>query len=86
MKPLGRILLAGALLGMVLPAVAQRGGQRENNDSRKKGDMRIGRKDNLSVGAAAPDFTLKTKEGDKEVQLSSFKDKQPVFLVFGSYT
>src|SRR5271168_3303516 len=40
----------------------------------------------LQVGDAAPDFTLKTVDGAKEVQLSSFRGKQPVVLVFGSYT
>jgi hypothetical protein len=40
----------------------------------------------LTVGDEAPDFTLKTVDGAKEVQLSSFRGKQPVVLVFGSYT
>ena len=42
----------------------------------------------LKVGDPAPDFELKyegkTKAGT--VKLSSFKGKQPVVLVFGSYT
>jgi peroxiredoxin len=40
----------------------------------------------LRVDNPAPDFKLKTKEGKGEVQLSSFKGKRPVVLVFGSYT
>ena len=53
----------------------------------------------LKVGGTAPDFELprltieKGKDGkavgkisEKEVKLSSFRGKKPVFLVFSSYT
>jgi hypothetical protein len=40
----------------------------------------------LSVGETAPDFQLLTLDHKSEVQLSSFRGKQPVVLVFGSYT
>ncbi len=40
----------------------------------------------LSVGETAPDFQLPTLDHKSEVQLSSFRGKQPVVLVFGSYT
>ncbi len=45
----------------------------------------------VDAGKEAVDFKLKRlksdpKEKDEEVQLSSFKDKKPVLLVFGSYT
>ena len=46
----------------------------------------FGRENSLKVGDKAPNFTLKTLDGKKEVTLSSFKGKQPVLLVFGSYT
>ncbi len=40
-----------------------------------------------AVGQIAPDFTLKPSHGDGEpVTLSSFAGKQPVALIFGSYT
>jgi cytochrome oxidase Cu insertion factor (SCO1/SenC/PrrC family) len=39
----------------------------------------------LQVGDAAPDFTLKTVDGARQVALSSLRG-QPVVLVFGSYT
>src|SRR2546428_7368394 len=42
--------------------------------------------DQLHVGDMAPDFRLKTKDGTGEVQLSSFRGKEPVVLFFGSYT
>ena len=40
----------------------------------------------LEVGQEAPDFSLKSLNGDASVQLSSFRGKKPVVLVFGSYT
>jgi hypothetical protein len=40
----------------------------------------------LSEGETAPDFQLPTLDHKSEVQLSSFRGKQPVVLVFGSYT
>ena len=50
----------------------------------KKGDQRTAT--SLNIGATAPDFKLKTMDGNSEVQLSSFRGKRPVVLVFGSYT
>ncbi|MBD3183468.1 redoxin domain-containing protein [Candidatus Poribacteria bacterium] len=38
------------------------------------------------IGQEAPDFTLKTLDGEKTVTLSQYKGKKPVVLVFGSYT
>jgi hypothetical protein len=38
------------------------------------------------VGEMAPDFRLPTVDHKTEVSLSSFRGKQPVVLVFGSYT
>jgi hypothetical protein len=40
----------------------------------------------LQPGDAAPDFTLKSLDGSSPVRLSSFRDKNPVVLIFGSYT
>ena len=40
----------------------------------------------LEVGAEAPDFTLPLSDHSREVRLSSFRGRQPVVLVFGSYT
>ncbi len=39
-----------------------------------------------AVGEEAPDFELRTLEGDGVVKLSDFREKKPVVLVFGSYT
>jgi hypothetical protein len=38
------------------------------------------------VGQRAPDFRLRTHDGKREVQLSQFRGKKPVVLVFGSFT
>jgi hypothetical protein len=40
----------------------------------------------LQAGDPAPDFDLPTVEKDRHVRLSDFRGKQPVVLVFGSYT
>ncbi len=40
----------------------------------------------LRPGAAAPDFSLLKLDQSERVQLSSLTAKQPVVLVFGSYT
>ena len=40
----------------------------------------------LQIGNAAPDFSLMKVDKTERVQLSSVLRKQPVVLVFGSYT
>ncbi|HLH06057.1 MAG TPA: hypothetical protein VKW78_02350 [Terriglobales bacterium] len=40
----------------------------------------------LHTGDMAPDFNLPTLDKSTHVELSSFRGKQPVVLVFGSYT
>src|SRR5688572_22026706 len=44
------------------------------------------REGNLNVGDEAPDFSLETYDKRSRVQLSDFRGKKPVVLVFGSYT
>jgi len=39
-----------------------------------------------NLGQEAPDFTLRTLDGEGTVKLSDFRGKKPVVLVFGSYT
>lgn len=46
----------------------------------------IARRGTTRVGEMAPDFSLPTIDRSFEVTLSSFRGKQPVVLVFGSYT
>ena len=40
----------------------------------------------LLPGDKAPDFTLKTLDGSREVNLASYRGTRPVVLIFGSYT
>ena len=40
----------------------------------------------LHPGESAPDFSLGVLDKSETVQLSSFRGKEPVVLVFGSYT
>jgi len=40
----------------------------------------------LEVGALDPDFELRTDDGASTIRLSSFRAKQPVVLIFGSWT
>jgi hypothetical protein len=39
-----------------------------------------------TAGDEAPDFTLRSPDGERTIRLSSFREKAPVVLVFGSYT
>jgi hypothetical protein len=39
-----------------------------------------------AVGAAAPDFTLKTVDGSTTITRSKFHPDRPMVLVFGSFT
>lgn len=40
----------------------------------------------VNVGDAAPDFTLLKTDKSERIQLSELNRKQPVVLIFGSYT
>lgn len=46
----------------------------------------IARRGRTRVGELAPDFTLPTLNRTGQVTLSSFRGRQPVVLVFGSYS
>jgi hypothetical protein len=46
----------------------------------------VARAGSLREGDPAPDFSLRTADRKARVQLSSFRGRQPVVLVFGSYT
>ena len=48
------------------------------------GDFR--RVDTVHEGNVAPDFKLKTLDGRRIVRLRAHRGKQPVVLIFGSYT
>ena len=69
---------AGLLVSLAAAQTQRQGPGRSADDMPRQGS--------LHSGDLAPDFTLKTKEGDRAVKLSSFRGKRPVVLVFGSYT
>ena len=46
----------------------------------------MARRGTLKIGGMAPDFALKTKDCAAVVRLSSLRGKEPVVLIFGSYT
>ncbi len=46
----------------------------------------LARAGHLAVGDPAPDFLLPTSDKKSRVQLSSFRGRKPVVLIFGSYT
>jgi hypothetical protein len=75
MKPIARNLLVALFVGIAVPPSAQP--QRLSAPQQSPA---------LRVGDQAPDFKLKTKDGQREAQLSSFKGQKPVVLVFGSFT
>jgi hypothetical protein len=38
------------------------------------------------IGQKAPNFTLKTHDGKREITVSDYQGKKPVVLIFGSFT
>ena len=46
----------------------------------------IARAGRLKPGDAAPDFDLRGQDKKSRVRLASFRGREPVVLVFGSYT
>lgn len=71
-------ILSAAVILMALPAVAQYPRHSGNTPGRSQ--------DSLQVGGLAPDFKLRTKDGKQQIQLSAFRGKRPIVLIFGSYT
>lgn len=79
MKLFDQALTTIAILLAVIPLHSE---DRPNRN--RRGGNRMA--DTVQVGDPAPDFTLKTMDGKREVTLSEFKGKSPVVLIFGSYT
>ena len=81
MKTVIPIFAATVMLTMVNVAFAQKPTQKPKG---RPGDLRLATK--LKPGDSAPDFTLRTMDGGREVTLSSYRGRKPVVLIFGSYT
>lgn len=77
----GLVLLAWATL-CTCGANQAEAGQR-NREARGGGGRSEG---SLKEGDAAPDFDLAAPDGKTREKLSAYAGKQPVVLVFGSYT
>jgi len=76
-----RLLAVNAALASALCA-QQTSVPKSPDDFKQMGD-RTGK---LKPGDMAPDFDLKVMHKETKVVLSSFRNKLPVALVFGSYT
>jgi hypothetical protein len=80
-----RIFLAAAMIcGVVVAGVAA--DQRGRAGRVAPGATQGPRQGDLKPGDLAPDFTLEPRGGGAAVVLSAFRGRQPVALVFGSYT
>jgi hypothetical protein len=73
-------LAFGVALAVTLTA-DQRGRQAAANPQAE-----AAREGTLKPGDLAPDFTLEPRGGGAPIRLSSFRGRQHVALVFGSYT
>ena len=62
----------------------RRGGRRGPGGQR--GGRNVDNGSSLVKGEVAPDFVLKSLDGESETKLSDFRGKKPVVLFFGSYT
>ena len=76
------------ILAFTLPGIGTSQGKKDLNPGEintppAKGERKT---TTLRLGDAAPDFTLPDVKKTKVVTLSSFKEKKPVVLIFGSYT
>ena len=81
--PLVVLVLCGlAAAGL---AADQRGRSRVIRPSQNRPNQPL-RQGDLKPGDVAPDFSLTPIGGGPAVTLSSFLNRQPVALVFGSYT
>ena len=80
-------LAAAALLGSAaLTALGQDGGKKGGPGRGAGKGARPEQGAGVAVGTDAPDLALKTLDGKSLWRLSAFRGKQPVALIFGSYT
>lgn len=67
-----------------IPQAEQR--QQPQRPSRDRGRGREATGPSLVVGQTAPEFRLKSLDGESETSLSELRKNKPVILMFGSYT
>ena len=86
----GWFVILVALVGLVawqsaaLEAGAGEQGSKPPGPRARRGKQRP--PDLLKAGDVATDFKLKSLDGKHSTKLSSYRGKQPVALIFGSYT
>lgn len=82
---LRRLVLQVLIAATLFPVVgcATTGGRRARRRDRNRWKKDDGAP---KVGEIAPLFTLKSLDGEREVELAGFQGKRPVVLFFGSYT
>ncbi len=73
------LLTIGLLFVFAIPVAAQ-------GKPRGVRGARPDRKPAPQVGETSPAFELKTLDGKTTVELENYRGKQPVILIFGSYT
>lgn len=84
---MSRTTAAARLILLLALLVACESSMLAEPGTRKKREPRPERvPDKLKQGDVAPDFELKSVDGKRQVQLSSFRGERPVALIFGSYT
>lgn len=89
LKPISATGLAAValFLAMLVGLPTEATSQNKNRNKNRNRNMRS-RMDAkaLKVGQEAPNFKLKSLDGESETELSSFQGKKPVVLIFGSYS
>ncbi len=68
------------------PSVRRPGLQRPDRTGFQPRRNAAGGKSGLKVGAMAPEFKLKSLDGETETELATLRSAKPVVLFFGSYT
>ncbi len=87
MRHIARRELAAMLIGVSVGAgVVTLVADQRGRQTRPTGLQQGPREGELKPGDLAPDFSLEPPGGGAPVTLSSFRGRQPVALVFGSYT
>lgn len=94
-KRFGRCMVGLMLLACLFPIACRQPEQRvrapgDQSDREKPAKQRMERRmrdDGApKVGDLAPNFKLKSLDGEAEVELVSFRARRPVVVFFGSYT
>lgn len=67
-------------------AKAQREGEKRPGRGEFATERGLSKKEAPKLGELAPDFSLSSPDGGLTVRLSSFREKKPVVLIFGSFT